>query len=278
MRLERMSMLARVFAAVVFAACVVKASAVFSQTVKTSPSQDDLFRKTGITKSGGGRAPDFTLKDVKGSSVSLGHFRGKVVFLNFWATWCGPCRSEMASMERLYSQLGSRGLVMLAVNQKESRNPVAKFMKDFGLSFPALLDADGRVAALYGSWGLPTTYVIDTSGRKVGLKSGARDWASRDTVEFFMSLLSKNGGSAPDTGGSMALGPAEAIATALRVKSTGSPVRSQQDPHSELLAKLERGEDLLTLGKAGGWYMVRTKAGAVGWIAEADVEDPAKAK
>jgi peroxiredoxin len=277
-RSKRMRMLLRAFAAVVFAACILKTSAAFSQTVKTAPSQDDLFRKTGITKSGGGRAPDFTLKDVNGGSVSLGRFRGKVVFLNFWATWCGPCRSEMASMQRLYNQLESGGLVMLAVNQKENRNPVAKFMKDFGLSFPALLDRDGRVAALYGSWGLPTTYVIDASGRKVGMRSGAKDWAGPDVVEFFTRLLGNHGGSAPDTGGSMALGPAEAIATALRVKSNGSPVRSQQDPDSELLAKLERGEDLVTLGKAGGWYMVRTKAGVVGWIAEADVEDPAKAK
>jgi hypothetical protein len=166
---------------------------------------------------------------------------------------------------------------MLAVNQKESRNPVAKFMKDFGLSFPALLDADGRVAALYGSWGLPTTYVIDTSGRKIGMKSGAKDWAAPDAVEFFAALLRKNG-SGGDTSGSIVLGPAEPIAAALRVKSGGSPIRGQQDTHSEIVAKLDRGEGLVTLGKAGGWYMVRTKAGAVGWIAEADVEEAAQAK
>jgi hypothetical protein len=180
-------------------------------------------------------------------------------------------------MERLYNQLGSRGLVMLAVNQKESRNPVAKFMKDYGLSFPALLDGDGRVAALYGSWGLPTTHVIDTSGRRVGMRSGAKDWAAPDVVEFFAALLRKNG-SGGETSGSIVLGPAEPISAALRVRSGGSPIRSQQDSHSEPVAKLERGDELVTLGKAGGWYMVRTKAGAVGWIAEADVEEPAKAK
>jgi hypothetical protein len=166
---------------------------------------------------------------------------------------------------------------MLAVNQKESRNPVAKFMKDYGLSFPALLDFDGRVAAMYGSWGLPTTHVIDTSGRKIGMKSGAKDWAASDVVEFFAALLRKNG-SGGDTPGPIVLGPAEPIAAALRVKSSGSPIRSQQDSHSELVSKLERGEELVTLGKAGGWYMVRTKAGAVGWIAEADVEEAAKTK
>jgi thiol-disulfide isomerase/thioredoxin len=83
-------------------------------------STDDLFRKAGISKISQGAAVDFTLSDLKGNSVTLSTHRGSVVLLNFWATWCGPCRDEVPSLERLYRQFARQGLTMLAVNEKES--------------------------------------------------------------------------------------------------------------------------------------------------------------
>jgi len=91
-------------------------------------------------------APDFALRTPAGDTVALSDLREKVIVLNFWATWCPPCRLEMPSMERLHQEFKDRGLVMLAVNVQESPRLVAKFMKEFRLSFPALLD-DGRVTA-----------------------------------------------------------------------------------------------------------------------------------
>lgn len=123
-------------------------------------------------------APDFSLPTLEGRAVTLSALRGQVVLLNFWATWCPPCREEMPSIERLHRELGDQGLVVLAVDVDESPRLVAKFMKDFGLSFPALLDARSEVASRYGVGGLPTTWLIDRRGRVVGGAVGPRDWAS----------------------------------------------------------------------------------------------------
>ncbi len=136
-------------------------------------------------------APDFTLKDLKGNQVALKNFKGRVVFLNFWATWCPPCRREMPAMERLYKKLKDRGLVILAVDMQESEKLVKAFMSDFSLSFPALLDLDGDISFLYGIRGLPSTYIIDREGMIIGKAVGPRDWASQDALQLFQSLLKK---------------------------------------------------------------------------------------
>ncbi|HWX76598.1 MAG TPA: TlpA disulfide reductase family protein, partial [Candidatus Acidoferrales bacterium] len=120
-----------------------------AESPSTVSSVEELFRKAGISKINRGAAADFALRDLSGNTVSLGNYRGTLVLLNFWATWCGPCREEMPSMERLHRQVGGRGLALLAINEKESAIRVANFMRSYGLSFPALLDLDGRVSAAY---------------------------------------------------------------------------------------------------------------------------------
>ncbi|MGH7775298.1 MAG: redoxin domain-containing protein [Candidatus Binatia bacterium] len=244
---------------------------------KARPSTaDDIFRKLGINKlADQPTAPDFTLRDVQGNSVSLRDLRGRVVFLNFWATWCPPCRIEMPSMERLYRRLRDRGLVMLAVDRGETRKQVATFMKDFQLSFPALLDVDGTVSSLYRVSALPTTYLIDRRGKIIGKKVGPRDWDTRDIEEFFNSLLQGKElpGSYEDP--SIVSVPALPFDSALFVKSSEASVYTYQDEHSHPVAKLERGEKLSPLGKASKdgktWYMVKTQNGAVGWVRFSDV-------
>ncbi len=137
-------------------------------------------------------APDFTLNDLKGNQVTLKNFKGRVVFLNFWATWCPPCRREMPSMERLYKQLKDRDFTMLAVDMQESEKLVKAFMSDFSLSFPALLDLDGDISFLYGIRGLPSTYIIDREGMIIGKAVGPRDWSSQESIQLFQSLLKKS--------------------------------------------------------------------------------------
>jgi len=153
----------------------------------------DLFTRLHIQKFENEEipAPDFALKDLQGNQVVLRDLRGSVVFLNFWATWCPPCRVEMPSMERLYQQLKDKGLVMLAVDMQENEKLVKAFMGDFSLSFPALLDRDGDISFFYGVRGLPTTYIIDHEGRIIGKAVGPRDWASQDALQLFQSLLQK---------------------------------------------------------------------------------------
>ncbi|MGQ9628898.1 MAG: TlpA family protein disulfide reductase [bacterium] len=134
-------------------------------------------------------APDFALESISGQEVKLSDFRGKVVFLNFWATWCPPCRAEMPSMERLHRKFDGEDFAILAVDIQESAKTVRKFVNDFGLTFTVLLDTRGRVASQYGVRGIPATFIIDREGNAIGFAEGARDWASDASFRLFEFLL-----------------------------------------------------------------------------------------
>ena len=109
--------------------------------------------------------PDFTLETLGGELVSLSSFRGQVVVLNFWATWCTPCREEMTEFQALWEEHDPQGnLMLLAVNLQESTDSVAAFVDEFGLTFPIALDSDGDVLDKYGLPGLPGTFFIDEAG------------------------------------------------------------------------------------------------------------------
>lgn len=154
-------------------------------------AEDPLFSAVQVAHvSGGVQAPTFELPTVDGKTVALAGLKGKVVFLNFWATWCPPCREEMPSMERLHQEFKDQGLAVLAVNIQESPKQVARFMKDFRLSFPALLDSDMKVTGLYQVRGLPSTYLVDRNGQVVGQAVGARDWTSAPAKALVRSVLS----------------------------------------------------------------------------------------
>jgi thiol-disulfide isomerase/thioredoxin len=241
---------------------------------KATASADDLLKSIGMTKPALAKAPDFTLRDAGGGTVSLSGYRGNLLLLNFWATWCGPCREEMPSMEQLSRNFGGQGFTILAVNQKESAAQVTKYMKTHGLNFSAPLDLDGRVNTAYRVYGIPVTYLIDGGGNAIGMKSGPRDWARRDVVDVFRKLIGESASGI--VGGSLELEPATPMPSALRAKGGALLVRSQQDPFSEAVAKLPPNEEVTPIGKASGagefWYMVRTKSGAIGWVRGAEVE------
>lgn len=110
-------------------------------------------------------APDFSLSDLRGETQSLNQYRGKVVLLNFWATWCKPCTTEMPAMQVAYDRLRDHGLVVLAVNELEDTRKVMDHIREHGHTFPVLLDQDNRVANQYGVFGLPVSVFIDESGR-----------------------------------------------------------------------------------------------------------------
>jgi peroxiredoxin len=113
---------------------------------------------------GSSQAPEFQLNTLDGQTVRLSDFRGDVVLLNFWATWCGPCAMEMPYLQQVYEEWQGKGLVLLMVNIGESADKVAAFMQDHGLSVPVLLDSNGMVAAQYGIAGIPRTFLIDQDG------------------------------------------------------------------------------------------------------------------
>lgn len=109
-------------------------------------------------------APDFNLATLDGSSVRLSDLRGRPVLINFWASWCGPCRQEMPHLQAAFEAHADEGLVVLGVDQLESPPTVASFVKEFGLTFLIPLDSDGKVSAAYQARGLPTSFFVDADG------------------------------------------------------------------------------------------------------------------
>jgi len=134
-------------------------------------------------------APDFELSDLEGRRVRLQDFRGRVVFLNFWATWCVPCREEFPAMVALSRDLGEQGLAVVAVNFQEDREPVAAFAREFGVPFPVLLDPAGEAARLYRVQALPTTVFVDRQGMLAGTALGYRAWQTRAARAWLRELL-----------------------------------------------------------------------------------------
>lgn len=158
---------------------------------RAAVATERLFDAMGMAKVSGKAAPDFTLPRVDGQPISLQEHRGKVVFLNFWATWCIPCREEMPALEQLHQKYQSKGLAVVAINLKESAEQVKEFFQKHTLSFPALLDHNGTVFREYLVAGMPTTYLIDRDGQILARGIGARDWARTEALELIDALLNK---------------------------------------------------------------------------------------
>lgn len=147
----------------------------------------------------GARAPDFTLPTMDGDTVGLEQYRGQVVLVSFWATWCPPCLYEMPSMERLYQDLRGQGFVVLGVSldvdpgaadaRGRSQGVVREYVDTLGVTFPILLDPEGSVEDLYNVSGLPTTYVIGRDGKIEGRVVGAREWDSAEYRARIQELL-----------------------------------------------------------------------------------------
>ena len=136
-------------------------------------------------------APAFTLRDIDGKAHTLAEYRGKVVLVNFWATWCPPCRAEMPSIERLYTSMKGKPFVVLAIDQGESDDNVFAYMGQLNPqpTFPVLLDSKSDVAHAFGVMGIPSTYLIDAQGRIVARVVGGRDYDSawmRGSIERAM--------------------------------------------------------------------------------------------
>ena len=135
-------------------------------------------------------APDFTLPGLDGKMVSLSDYRGQVVLVNVWATWCPPCVGEMPSMEKLYRALKGTNFEILAVSiDALGKKAVAPFMKKYNLSFPALMDPDGTIKTLFQTTGVPESFIINQEGILIEKVIGPKDWATPQVVGFFRNLL-----------------------------------------------------------------------------------------
>ena len=134
-------------------------------------------------------APDFTLPDLTEGKVSLRDFRGKLLMLNFWASWCISCREEMPAMERLYQRYKEQDFAILGLNIKDDKKRALSFVKELKITFPIGFDPKGEVGLLYGAWGIPTTYLIDTKGMALARIVGSADWYSLGVGQLLEKLL-----------------------------------------------------------------------------------------
>ena len=136
------------------------------------------------------KAPDFTLKDMQGNEVSLSDYKGKVVLVNFWATWCPPCIEEMPSMEKLYKKLGSADFVILAINiEPDAHEIVEEFLAKRSYTYPILLDGESKVQQLYGAYRLPETVIVNRQGEIVNRIVGGRDWMDEGLVNILSFMV-----------------------------------------------------------------------------------------
>ncbi|MDR2210831.1 MAG: TlpA family protein disulfide reductase [Spirochaetaceae bacterium] len=133
--------------------------------------------------------PDFSLSLLGSGQITLSRLKGKVVILNFWATWCPPCRMEMPSMEALYGRFKNRNFEILAVDCAEKAPVVQRFIQNNKYSFPVALDSSGEVSSQYGISGIPTSYILDQEGRIVHRVVGSLDWNNRKIVAAIEALL-----------------------------------------------------------------------------------------
>jgi thiol-disulfide isomerase/thioredoxin len=190
---KTLPLLTAALTAVLVLSCSPKAAA---EKAPASPSViADQIKKAGLDAPAREvMSEDFSLDSLDGSKVSLSSFKGKVVLLSFWATWCGPCKQEMPAMEKLYQKLKSKGFEVVAVDMMEDKATVAAFVKKSGYTFPVLLDSTGEVGGgPYAARAIPTNYVVDKGGRIVGRKIGIDGpaWTSDERLALFESLLSQ---------------------------------------------------------------------------------------
>lgn len=134
----------------------------------------------------GSIAPDFVLNDLNGKKIQLSDYAGKGVFLNFWGTWCEPCKREMPYIERQYQYYKNHGVEVLAINVGESNLAVENFKEQYGLTFPILLDKKMEVLNAYGVDPLPTTFLIDKNGKVVKIITGSM--TERDVRNYMESI------------------------------------------------------------------------------------------
>lgn len=159
---------------------------------------DRLFKNLGIIRLAGIAPPvEIELEDVNGQTVRVADFKGKIVLLNFWTTWCPDCREEMPSLENLSRRLKGRAFTLVAVNLRESGRQVEAFFKKYDLSFTSLLDKKGDVGLRFGIRSIPTSFILDKRGGLIGKAMGSRRWDGPDAVALF-DLLAKGSDPAQD--------------------------------------------------------------------------------
>jgi peroxiredoxin len=138
------------------------------------------------------KSPEFNAQTTDGRTVSLASQRGKVVLVNFWASWCQECRPEMPMFEQLHRQFAAQGLSVIGINAREGTAAIRGYANELRLTFPLVLDIKGEINAAYGVVGLPATFIIGRDGRAVARAVGPREWSSAPARNLVQELLAES--------------------------------------------------------------------------------------
>jgi peroxiredoxin len=151
---------------------------------------DRLFRDMKIIRMPRIAPPvEISLLDIHDKQVTLADFKGKIVFLNFWTTWCFECRIEMPLMEKLHKRFKGKDFAVVAVNLREPATRVKNFFEENKLTFTALLDSKGKIGSQFGVRAVPTTFILDKDGGIIGKVFGSREWTSQKSFDLFEHLI-----------------------------------------------------------------------------------------
>jgi len=163
--------------------------------VSAQTKMEDLFREIKIQAMKEVRkAPEFRLENLEGKTIEFKRLKGKVVFLNFWATWCTPCKEEMPSMEVLHKQFNAKDFILLAVSvESVEKKTIKEFIEKRRYTFPVLVDPKGMMLDLYGVRAIPTTFIIDKKGVILGKAIGPRQWDTPEVISLIHLLIEKKG-------------------------------------------------------------------------------------
>ncbi len=171
----------------IFASCLSLFAVYFLVVTITTAEPPSPFAVERLT---GQRAPDFTLNDINGNKVSLSAFKGKVILLHFWATWCPPCRAELPTMNKLQQLLKNKGLVILAISTDRSTYDVKDFLSRHPLNYTVVVDYNLNVSrTLYKVFMVPTTFLIDKKGVVVKRYFGEQDWTDPNIIKEIEAYL-----------------------------------------------------------------------------------------
>ena len=175
--------LAKIFVALTCAGTLWLAGADFSSVPKAS-GQSVLQRYTNPQA-----VPDFSIPNLQGKQVDIRDHRGQVILLNFWATWCPNCRQEGPSLQKLYNQYQSRGLIFYRISSKEKPETIKQFLEKESLNVPVLIDQTGQTDRLFGVWVHPTTYLINRQALVCYRTAGTYDWTTLQATSIIDQLL-----------------------------------------------------------------------------------------
>jgi Thiol-disulfide isomerase and thioredoxins len=161
-------------------------------SASTKPWYQEGLQKLGFTVFPKPQAlPDFAAHRLDGSTLKLGDFKGKVLLLNFWATWCPPCRAEMPALESLWTKTKDKAFAIMGVSVGEKTQTVKDFIAKAGYSYPIFVDEDGELGSRFGARSIPTTYIIDKSGQAIAGKVGGAPYDGAEAEALFAQLAER---------------------------------------------------------------------------------------